>query len=87
MSELHYITEMIRVHDEAIAITKFSDDEQVYMSWWEVGHGTRPRWRLRLQHIWNIIKYGHPFTDDMVLYPEDVDKLIETLQRTREVKV
>ena len=66
---------------EAIQITKWADESEVYMSWWTRGHGgNMPIWRFQLQHIWHIIRKGTPYSDDIVLSQDETKTLIVALQ-------
>lgn len=47
-------------------ITFQVDEDGLMLAMWRVG-GVDTGWRNRLRHIWQIIKRGHPYTDDMIL--------------------
>jgi len=63
------------------------DDWEDYpgLSLWRAGASYSPRWQHRLRHIWNIVRYGHPYTDDILLSKESArelgEKLIELADR------
>ena len=67
---------------EGISISKWDDEEEIYMSWFVEGHGAgRYAWRYRLQHIWQIIRKGYPYLDDLILSKQDAGRLARTLMR------
>lgn len=37
-------------------------------------------WRNRLRHILDIVRYGHPWADDILLQKKDVQRLKEYLE-------
>ena len=53
-------------------VTNFTDDVieegEVFISMWREGFNSyRPTWKFKLQHIWQIIKRGHPYEDCIIL--------------------
>lgn len=59
---------------EAIALSAWYEDdelEEVLLSYWRIGHSFNAGWRERLRHIWHIIRYGHPYADEILLSPSD----------------
>jgi len=40
----------------------------------------------RLSHIWHIIRWGHPFTDQLCLSDKSVKKLIKSLEKSLTIK-
>ena len=50
----------------------------LYISFFTIGHcGKVGTWRNRLRHIWYIIKYGTPYSDDIILDSEGMGELKE----------
>ena len=63
---------------EGILVSHFMDDDthEVYLSLWGQSPGMRDySWRGRLRHIWDIIRKGYPYIDDVVLSEEDAMRL------------
>ena len=54
---------------EAISVSDWSDDSEtlVGISIWRIGGVCRYRLRDKLSLIWDIIRNGHPWTDDILL--------------------
>ena len=76
--------------EDLIAIDNFLDNDdtepmEVCISIWSRGHnGNQGGWlKERWHHIKRILKHGHPYTDEIILTPEDLDRLIESLSDYR----
>jgi len=68
-------------YHHAIAVSDEFVEEgegEIYLSFWRYGN-YEGGWRERLRHIWHILKYGHPYTDEIVLRAEQALKLTERL--------
>ena len=64
---------------EAIAIAEPDLlDGSIGLSMWRRGSYSLP-WKYRLQHMWYILKYGHPYVEDILLHPDDAHSFIEKL--------
>jgi len=63
-------------YSEGLAINEDVSDGYIEISYWKYGidSGKLTIWS-RLRHIWNIIKYGHPNTD-MILLDSDKARVI-----------
>lgn len=57
-----------------ISLSKDEDSDQVYMSYWELGHGGRRSIKRMWHHIKRIIQCGEPFADDIIFSPEEFIK-------------
>lgn len=69
---------------EGLIVSNWSDEYdgfQIGVSLWRYGASYRYGLRWKLYHIWNIIKYGHPYTDDILLDRENTQKLADTLNK------
>jgi hypothetical protein len=69
---------------EAVVLSYWPDDEDkmIFLSMWAVQPGGRfYDWRHKIQHIWHILKKGHPYTDDIVLNLKEVERLRNALTR------
>ena len=66
---------------EGLHIFKFKDDEELYVSVWEMGYGkdNRLSWKQRLRHTWLVLWEGRPYGDQVVLNREGRSKLIHAL--------
>lgn len=61
------------------------DDKFICLSLWRHGvDGHRASLRDRLEHIWHIIKRGHPYTDTVLLKPKRAHELGSQLCRMAE---
>ena len=63
---------------EAIQVSWWEDDPEVFLSNWSHGSGGIV-WRHRLKHIWQILRKGHPYTDSVILSPDEAKKLADAL--------
>jgi len=65
---------------EMIVLEKFPKEEEVYMSLFSRGLNVK-RYNLkdRFRHIWQILKIGFPYTDEIVLSKDRVKELIKAL--------
>ena len=64
---------------EAIAVGEPDQlDCSIGLSMWRRGSYSLP-WRYRLQHMWYILRYGHPYVEDVLLSPSDAYGLTERL--------
>lgn len=63
-----------------IVLEKCSNEDEVYMSLFGRGLNLK-RYSLkdRIRHIWQILKTGFPYTDELVLSKERVKELIKAL--------
>jgi len=53
--------------------------ELVALALWRYGAGSGFGWCWKLHHIWYIIRYGHPYVDDILLVPKDARRLGQRL--------
>jgi len=65
---------------ETIVLEKFPKEDEVYVSLFSRGLNVK-RYNLkdRFRHIWQILKTGFPYTDELVLSKEKVKELIKAL--------
>ena len=61
---------------DGLFLSHMSDDDNgfVYVSMWVDAPG-QINWRHRLRHIWHIIRYGDPYSDQVVLDRKSVERL------------
>ena len=66
-------------HSEGIMIE--TDEDSLYLSIWE--HGYRGdnslSWKQKLRYIWQVLKHGKPYTDQIVLDRESCFTLSKAL--------
>lgn len=67
-----------------IVVVRVDDNDDgdfffIELAFWQIGHGNNYNWKFRLRTIWNIIKYGHPWTDMVLLKRNTARKLGEHL--------
>ena len=48
-----------------------------YVSFWQRGYITDTSWRYRLKNIWQILKHGRPYGDEVILENKDLIELKE----------
>ena len=53
--------------------------EDILLSFWRVGTRFNAGVRERLHHIWHIIRYGHPYADEILLSPEGARDLAQKM--------
>jgi len=61
-------------------------ESPICLSMWSRGQNTRSDWRYRLSAIWQIIRKGHPYEDEILLNKADARKLGEKLIEMAEEK-
>lgn len=63
-----------------IVLEKFSNEDEIYMSLFSRGLNIkRYSFKDRIRHIWQILKTGFPYTDELVLSKDRVKELIKSL--------
>ena len=60
-------------YGEGIAVDAV--DNQVFMAYWQLGHRQPTSIGMRIRHIIQVLKEGHPHTDMVVLSPEEAEAL------------
>ena len=60
-------------YQEGVAVEAI--DDQVFMSFWQLGKRNNNTLGMRIRHILRILKDGNPFNDMVVLSPEEAEKL------------
>jgi hypothetical protein len=69
------------------AISIWADTEDppsvrcVELSFWQYGQPRGEPWRERLRHIWRILTVGSPYSDMVVLMPEEARQLEDALAK------
>lgn len=66
-------------HTEGLRVCYDPDDGAVYLSIWQDGYQGAYPWRDRVRHIWQIIKTGRPWEDQLVMRRESVAPLAQFL--------
>jgi hypothetical protein len=74
----------------AVAVDKWDDDDEwndteITLSLWQAGKSEYSlRWKLR--HIWHIIRYGHPYADEVHLTLKQAQKMGKLLLKLSKPK-
>ena len=56
------------------------EDGQVQLVAWSYGTaGSRLGWWNRLRWVWQIMRHGQPYNDEMILEPQAAEKLAQAL--------
>lgn len=78
-------------HSHQLHLEKDDDDCMWYGSFWIRGYGTESTWKFRLRMIWQILKTGTPYGDEIVLQRKDMEELLayvqEQVKSTKPVKI
>jgi hypothetical protein len=70
-----------------ISMSVDAEDREVYMSFWELGHGgNRTSWKERLRHIWRIIRTGEPYADSIVFSTNEFVKFKDFVNELADAK-
>jgi hypothetical protein len=66
---------------EGLHLMQFDDEEYVYLSVWQTGYckNNKLSWKNKLRYIWQVIKTGSPFHDQLVLDKEACKEIIDFL--------
>lgn len=59
---------------------EFLEDDFCTVSIWSL-YGDNFSWSYRLRSIWNIIRYGHPYTDTVCLNKSQTEKICKLLDK------
>lgn len=46
-----------------------------YMSFWQRGYISENSWKYKLKCIWQILKHGRPYGDEIVLEKKELEEL------------
>lgn len=66
-------------YGEGLRLTYWPEDKLYYLSLWKPRSWGSTSWRQRLRHIWQILKTGEPWEDELCLNQEEAQKVIEFL--------
>ena len=67
-------------HTHELHFEKDFEDEMWYVSFWQRGYASETSWVYRLKCIWQILKTGRPYGDEVILSKEDLLKLDEYIK-------
>ena len=67
-------------HSHALHMQKDEECDYWYISFWQRGHQTGNPWKYRLICIWNILRTGTPYGDEVILEKKDMLELKEYLE-------
>jgi len=61
------------------------DEDGLLFSMWRFGYGVNGKdWRTQLRHIWYVLKYGHPWADDVIMDWSTAKEFAEGILRVAE---
>lgn len=68
-------------------VLKIEYDEEIDSYYFGVFHMNGERsWKNKWKQIWHIIRYGEPYSDNMVLRSKDTDAIIEFIDQINKEK-
>ncbi len=79
---------LFRCRCGAEMIGVYVDEEMgnVEMAFWTWGNRpSQPGPFIRLRHIWHILRYGHPYVDQIILERDELEHLAATLRTAAEL--
>ena len=63
-------------HSEGMLLTKFDDEEEIYVSFWREGiNPVKLTWWMRLKLCWVALTKGNYYEDQLILSKEEAMKL------------
>ena len=71
-------------HTHLLQVVYDEEDQEVYVSLFSLGKNG-PRYSIfdKLRHIWEIIKTGNPYKDQICLNLDEINKLYEFLKQVQ----
>lgn len=82
VAEQHQEMFMCECHGESIMVSKYTDEEEVYFSFW--GQGFNPKyfsWLMRIKLCWKILTGGNPYIDEVILSKDNTKSLCKYLNK------
>jgi len=71
--------------NEVLAVDVDREFSQIYLSMYKIKHIYTLLSRLKM--IWHIIRYGHPYADEIILDKKTAKELVKTLKEyLKEIK-
>jgi hypothetical protein len=58
-------------------------DGMVELAFWKYGHDNHRGFKNKCRNIWQMIRYGHPYSDMVILDKAGVEKLIKFLENSK----
>ena len=69
-------------YGHSLLLLSDEEDKQLYLTMFQYGYNSKSySWKTKLRHIWTIIKYGHPYTDEIILSKEELKKTVDFLNQ------
>lgn len=68
-------------HTHELHFEKDSESEMWFVSFWQRGYLADTSWKYKLRQIWNILKTGRPYGDEVVLEKKDLVELMEYVDK------
>lgn len=69
-------------HSEVMLFERDDEIDSYYIAIFRQHSDTS--WKYRIRQIWQIIRYGEPYSDNIVLDKEGIEKLEEFIKKTKE---
>jgi hypothetical protein len=66
-------------HAVGVAVYPSLGMEEIYVEWWTTSGGEWDNWWERIKAAWKILREGRYCTHDVILYPDDADKMADAL--------
>lgn len=78
--ELHITCEC---HTHELHVERDSDAgvDNWYVSFWQRGYHTTTDWKWRLRYVWQILKTGRPYGDEVVLSRDQMQELFNYINK------
>ena len=68
-------------HSEGVLLTKFDDEEELYISFWREGlNPVKLTWWMRLKLCWMALTKGNYYEDQLILGKEEARQLCTWIQ-------
>ena len=73
---------------EGLFLIKFADEDEIYLSVWQMGYCQNNKLRLwdKIRYIWQIVKTGKPFHDQLVLDKAACDEIVQFIKTLNDEK-
>jgi len=66
---------------EAIEVQRWSDEDQFYFAYWQVGFSRPLCWRERIRWCWNILRNGNPWADSIIVSPSKAKEIADFINQ------
>lgn len=73
-------------HTHELHFERDYEDEMWYVSFWQRGYVFERDWRYMFRTIWQILKTGRPYGDEVVLEKKDLVELQDYINSQLKIK-